>query len=561
MKTAHTHAGIESILSIANSMGRSMKMRKAVLALRIAAVLALLVGVVGCAQPTTAPPPTPVPPTAAPVPPTATPVPPTPTPEPEPTELRIGMSLDVESMDPFFVNQAAGWSIVHALYDHLIERDFEGNIVPGLAESWTIVEPTVLEFTLRQGVTFHNGEAFNAEAVKFSVVRMLSETEAPNQGKFTAIISDSVDIVDDYTVRLNLTRPDGTLFDSLTSRLAMLPPKYFEEVGADGFAAEPVGTGPFKFVEWLPDDHVTLAANEAYWDGSYKGKPAVDTVVFRPIPEAATRAAELEAGGVHMIQDVLPDQIDDLESAGLTVVPDEAFQLQYVFFTTDDEAAPTHDVRVRQALNYAVDVDAIIENLLMGLGSRIASPIGPGYLGDNPDVKPYAYDPGKAMELLAEAGYADGFETTLDATTAGHTDVIDAVAGYLSDVGIDVTIQEYELGQFNQNWMERSQSMLWAARWGNTPDPQSIELFSSCNGWITRYCNEEVTAELEAARDTLDQDERADHYAAASKLMNEDPLAIYLMTTAQIYGMSGNVEGFKPSPLLALIVSGVSVSE
>jgi peptide/nickel transport system substrate-binding protein len=311
----------------------------------------------------------------------------------------------------------------------------------------------------------------------------------------------------------------------------------------------------------VPDDHVTLAAFKGYWEGSYKGRPKVDTVVFRPIPEAATRAAELEVGGVHIVQDVLPDQIDDLESAGLVVVPDEAFQLQYVFFVTDDETLPTYDVRVRQALNYAVDVDAIIENLLSGMGSRIASPIGPGYLGHDPDVTPYAYDREMARRLLAEAGYADGFETTLDVTTAGHTDVIDAVAGYLAEVGVNVEIQDYELGQFNQNWADRTQSMLWAARWGNTPDPQSIELFASCNGWITRYCNEEVTMHLEAARDTLNQDERASYYAAASELMHQDPLAIYLNTATQVYGLSTDVESFRPSPLLAIIVSGISLLE
>ena len=287
----------------------------------------------------------------------------------------------------------------------------------------------------------------------------------------------------------------------------------------------------------------------------------VDTVVFRSIPEASTRVAELQTGGVHIIQDVMPDQIDDLEEAALVIVADEAYQLQYVFFVTDDETVPTADVKVRQALNYAVDVDAIIENLLAGLGSRIASPIGPGYLGYNPDVRPYTYDPDKARALLAEAGYAGGFQTTLDTTTAGHNDVIDAVAGYLAEVGVTVEIQEYELGQFNQNWMDRAQSMMWAARWGNTPDPQSIELFASCNGWIARYCNQEVTAQLEAAMGTLDQDERAEHYAAASALLNEDPVAIYLHTATQIYGLSAGVENFRPSPLLAIIVSGVSVSE
>ena len=478
---------------------------------------------------------------------------------PEPAEIRIGLSLDVESMDPFFVNQAAGWSVVHALFDHLVERDFEGNIVPGLALSWTVVDTATLEFVLRDDVSFHNGEPFTADSVRFSVERMLSEEAAPNQSKFTAI--DSVEIVDDYTVRLILNRPDGTLIDSLTSRLAMLPPQYFEEVGAEAFGSAPVGTGPFTFVEWVPDDRVTLAANENYWEGSYKGMPKVDTVIFRPIPEAATRAAELKAGGVHLIQDVTPDQIDDLEGAGLVVVPDEAFQLQYVFFVADDETLPTYDVRVRRALNYAVDVDAIIENLLAGLGSRIASPIGPGYLGYDPDVQPYPYDPQKARDLLAEAGYANGFETTLDVTTAGHTDAIDAVAGYLSDVGVTVEIQDYELGLFNQRWMDSTQSMLWAARWGNTPDPQSIELFASCNGWIARYCNEEVTAHLEAARDSLDQDERAQHYAAASALMRDDPLAIYMNTATQIYGLTSSVEDFRPSPLLAIIVSGISVSE
>jgi peptide/nickel transport system substrate-binding protein len=555
-------------------------MQKVRLVLGLLVVLTMLVGMAACGPAATEPPPateapvaeveptevppTDVPPTDVPptdVPPTEVPpteVPPTEAP-PAPSELVVGISLDVESMDPFFVNQAAGWSVVHALFDHLIERDFEGNIVPGLASSWTIVDESTLEFELRDDVTFHNGEPFTAESVKFSVERMLAEEEAPNQGKFTAI--DSVEVVDDYTVRLNLNRPDGTVFDSLTSRLAMLPPAYFEEVGAEGFAQAPVGTGPFSFVEWMPDDHVTLVANEDYWEGSYKGMPQVDTVIFRPITEPATRMAELQAGGVDIIQDVLPDQMDDIESAGLVVVPDEAFQLQYVFFTTDDEEAPTYDVKVRQALNYAVDVDAIIENLLAGLGSHIASPIGPGYLGENLDVEPYPYDPEKAKELLVEAGFADGFETTLDVTTAGHTDVIDAVAGFLSEVGVEVTIQDYELGQFNQNWMDRTQSMLWAARWGNTPDPQSIELFASCNGWITRYCNEDVTMHLEAARDTLDQDERAEHYAAASQLMHDDPLAIYMNTAAQIYGMGTGVENFQPSPLLAIIVSGVSVSE
>jgi peptide/nickel transport system substrate-binding protein len=476
---------------------------------------------------------------------------------PEPKTLTVGLSADAESMDPFFVNQAAGWSVVHALYDHLIDRDFDGNLVPGLAESWTVVTPVTLEFNLRQGVTFHNGEPFDAESVKFSVERMLAKEEAPNRNKFTSI--DSVEIVDAYTVHFNLNKSDGTLFDSLTSRLAMLPPKYMAEVGDEGFAAAPVGTGPFSFVEWVPDDHVTLAANGNYWEGSYKGMPKVATVVVRPIPEDATRLAELQTGGIDIMQDLSSDQIAAVGTAGMIALPDETFQLAYVFFITDDESLPTYDVRVRRALNYAVDVNLIIETLLGGYGSRIGSPIGPGYLGYNPDVEPYAYDPEMAIELLTEAGYPNGFEVTMDISTSDRADTAEAVAGQLAEIGIDVTIREFDIGQYNQNWMDRTQSPLWRARWGNTPDPQSIGLFASCTGWISRYCNEEVTELLNAAQETLDQEERASSYSQASQLMHDDPLAIYLWTSTQIYGLNPRVRDFQPSPLLALIVSGVSV--
>jgi peptide/nickel transport system substrate-binding protein len=473
--------------------------------------------------------------------------------------LTVGLSADAESMDPFFVNQAAGWSVVHAIFDHLIERDFEGRLVPGLAESWTVVDDTTLEFHLRQGVSFHNGEPFSAEAVKFSVERMLDTEDAPNRSKFTSI--ESVEVVDAHTVRLLLNQPDGTLFDSLTSRLAILPPGYFAEVGEEGLAEAPVGTGPFSFVEWMPDDHITLAANESYWEGSYKGQPGVETVILRPIPEGATRLAELQTEGIDIMQDLSSDQIAAAESAGMAVVPDETFQIAYVFFITDDESLPTYDVRVRQALNYAVDADAIIENLLGGYGTRVASPIGPGYLGYNPDVEPYPYDPERAKALLAEAGYPDGFETVMDISTADRSDTAEAVVGQLAEVGVDVTIQAFDLAQYNQNWMDREQSPLWRARWGNTPDPQSIGLFASCTGWISRYCNEEVTARLDGAQATLDQEERATLYSEASQLMHDDPLAIYLWTSTQIYGLNPRVEGFQPSPLLALVVSGISVLE
>ncbi len=472
--------------------------------------------------------------------------------------LTVGLSADAESLDPFFVNQAAGWSVAAALFDHLVERDFDGQLVPGLAESWRMVDETTLEFRLRPGVRFHDGEPCDARAVQFSVARMLREDlNAPNRSKFTAI--ESVEVVDERTVRFHLSHPDGGLLDSLSSRLPVLPPDYLASVGDAGFAAAPVGTGPFTFVEWLPDDHLTLAANPDYWEGSYKGRPLVDQVIFRPIPENSTRLAELQTGGIDIMQDLPSDHIAAAEGAGMAVVTDETYQLSYIFLVADDPALPTYDRRVRQALNYAVDVETIIAHLLGGYGRRIASPIGPGYLGYDPSVAPYPYDPAQARALLTEAGYPNGFATTMDISTADRADTAEAVAGQLAAVGVDVTIQEFELGRFNQNWMERTQSPLWRARWGNSPDPQSIGLFASCDGWISRYCNPEVTELLTAAQGTLDQEERAELYRRAARLLHDDPPAIYLWTATQIYGLNPRVSGFRPSPLLAIIVAGVAV--
>ncbi len=471
--------------------------------------------------------------------------------------LTIALSAEAESLDPYFVYQQAGASIVEALFDTLLSRGFDGEIVSGLAESWRILDNTTIELALRGGVSFHNGEPFNADSVKFSIERILDEElNSGLRSNYTFI--ESVSVVDELTVRLHLNRPDGTVFDRLTE-LYILPPGHTTEYGDEFIASNPVGTGPFKFVEWVRDDHLTLKANPDYWEGSWKGKPLVETVVFRPITEASTRVAELIVGGADIVQDLPPDQVRVVEQAGKRVSSSPTPNQTYFFVTADNPESPFNDVAVRRAINFAVDIESIIENLLGGYGVRIASPIGPSVLGYDPEVMPYRYDPVEARRLLAEAGYADGFSIVMDVATADMTDEALAVVGQLAEVGIRVQIRELELAQFNESWVSRSQSPIWRARWGTSPDPASIESFLSCEGSISRYCDAEITELIQEANSTLDQEERAGIYGQISRLTHENPVGIYGWTTTQLVGLASDVDGFRPHVSLAIIASNISL--
>ncbi|MBI3733741.1 MAG: hypothetical protein HY259_09850 [Chloroflexi bacterium] len=446
--------------------------------------------------------------------------------------LVVAQTVDAQSMDPYQVNQVAGESVMKALFDHLIERDFDGNLVPGLAESWKVVDEKTIEFRLRQGVNFHNGEPFTAEAVKYSVERIQNaDLKSAFRSNFKAI--QEVRIVDPQTVRFILDKTDAAILDNLSAQLAIVPPKYIQAVGDAEFARKPVGSGPFKFVEWVKDDHITLEANANYWSGSFKGKPQVQTVVFRPVPESSTRIAELRTGRADLIQDVPPDQVKDVKDAGFGIAVKDVPQEAFIFLASDAPGTPLADKRVRQALNYGVNVDGIIQNVLLGYARRIASPIGPLSLGYDSGVKPYLYDLVKAKALLAEAGYTNGFDVVIDATTSDKTLTTEAVAGELGKLNVRATVRRLELGIFNDNWGKKLSSPMVAARWS-------------------------VIAEGAA---TLDQTKRAQIYAQLSKVLNEDPLAIYLWNTQNLYGVGKRVAGWRPHPRSYLVVSGVSVSE
>ncbi|HEY1297903.1 MAG TPA: ABC transporter substrate-binding protein [Chloroflexota bacterium] len=468
--------------------------------------------------------------------------------------LVVDTTADAGSLDPALVAQVSGFSVISSIFDNLIERDYSGALVPMLAESWSFPDPTTVEFKLRQGVTFHNGEPFNAASVKYSIERLLDPgLNSPLRGGWPQTFQ-GIEIVDDYTVRFHFSAPEATIFDTLAQSAAMVPPAYYSSNSEDFLAANPVGTGPYKLVETARDDHTTLAANPNYWGtATYKGSPLVQTVIFRPVPDAATRVADLLNGTADMIFDVAPDDVSTLRSRsgdGFQIVTGNANKLQFVQFMPKTASDPLADRRVRQALNMAVDVNAIVNNLFNGLGQRQSSPIMQGALGYDPSVAAYDYNPTYAKQLLAAAGYPNGFSATMDLSNSDSPTEALAVIGQLQQVGVTVQPRSFELGIFNSNWSQDKSGDMRMARWSGLQDPAVFLNFTSvCGGFLADQfaCDPDATNLAKQAAATFDQDARAKLYAQVARLLHDNPMGIYLENDVSVYGVGPRVQGW-PGP-------------
>ncbi|MFS8524383.1 MAG: ABC transporter substrate-binding protein [Limnochordales bacterium] len=470
--------------------------------------------------------------------------------------LMVGLAADPESMDPYFVYHPSGFAVMEALFDSLVMAGWDGTLVPHLAESWAVLDATTIEFKLREGVTFHNGEPFDAAAVQFSIERVLDERlQSGLKARFESIAA--VEIVDPLRVRIHLSRVDASIIWRLTE-LAMVPPNYIRQAGDAGFARRPVGTGPFRFVEWVRDDYVLLEANPDYFAAGVKGGPGVERVVFRTLPEDSTRVAELRAGGVDLIERVPVDAAPALEGSGVRVVPADSGRFFIGWFVTD-RGGPLADVRVRQALNYAMDVGTITEFLFRGYALPIAGPFTARTLGYDPGVAPYPYDPARARALLAEAGYPEGFELVLD-TTANRATEAQVIAGYLADIGVRVRIRALESSLFNTNWTTGDTGDIIAASWGAAGDPQAyLDMLVRSDGFLSRYANARADELIARSAVTLDPDDRAAVLQELQQVLRDDPAGLYLWSAADLYGVGPRVNNWRPHPTERLIVAGVFV--
>jgi peptide/nickel transport system substrate-binding protein len=387
----------------------------------------------------------------------------TPIPEPGRQTLIVAMASAPTSLDPADHRSRESETVIRNMFDGLVTRDTRSGVHLELAEEMTWLDDTTLEVKLRQGVLFHNGDEMTADDVVFTFDRIIQENAieypdphtSPRKGLIAPL--DSVDKIDDYTVQFNFSGPWPPAMQLMVHQ-QIVPKAYIEEVGTEGFIAQPIGTGPFKFVEGQLDDQIVLERFDDYWGGAPDLEPigpaCVSEVIFRIIPEASTRVAALLAGEVDIIQAVPAELLDTLEQTpGIVVSTAPGTEPMWLQLNVSDPLFA--DVEVRQALNYAIDKDLVIEAIYGGRAVPLPGPLSPFNNFVNTSLSPYPYDPDLALQLLSDAGWTDSdgdgmldkggqtFSFTID-TIERWRPLAEGVAGLYRELGIDAGVRFWE---------------------------------------------------------------------------------------------------------------------
>lgn len=496
---------------------------------------------------------------------------PDPDPDPDPDndvvvvdqDIVIAIGAEPENLDPLKMMSAPAATIAEHMIENLIYLAEDGTLQPALAESWEPSEDGLSWFlNLREGVSFHDGTPFNAEAVKYNLDRFMAkgdfEGEDPAVFAFLLGRVTAVEVVDEYTVEILLSDVFAPIASHLShSFIGMHSPASLEALGADENVEAPVGTGPFKYVSWDRGEQIYMERNDDYWGGA----PTLDSVTFKFVPEAGSRVIMLETGEVHAIMAVPPTDISRLEAeADIDVVFQNSVRVIYIGFNLDDDKFT--DVRVRQALNYAINKDAIIETIFQGVGEPSSAPIVPAIFGYT-QVGPYEYNPERAVELMAEAGYPDGFDIELFHPTGRYPQdatVTEAVQAMLAEVGVNASLTTYDWGTYldtvivEPNQAEHDAYMLG---WGTVTLDADYGLFALFHSsqWppvgnnVSYYANDEVDALLDEARITPDRGVREGLYREAIQLIWNDAPWIFLHNEGQVNAVRSNIKGLIHHPL------------
>jgi peptide/nickel transport system substrate-binding protein len=504
--------------------------------------------------------------------------------------LVFGSSGDPDRLDPADTTDGESIQRMDNIFEGLVEYEAGSVLIqPCLATSWEAsADGTEIVFNLRKGVKFHDGTDFNADAAVFSFARQYDINHPFHQYGEWAYWGwmfgdvDKMEKIDDYTVKLILKRPNASIMTSLAMfTVNIVSPTNAEKYKEDAFKY-PCGTGPFKFVEWVKDDHVTLEANENYW----RERAKLDKLIFKVIPDPSARLMALEVGEVQGIEYPNPADFERIKAnKDLKLLSEPGMNIGYMAMNegygyidanengvrdidteplvkTPGYFEPLTKKEVRQAINMAIDKQSIVDNLYMGTASVAKNGMPPWMLGYNDDIVDYPYDPARAKQLLAEAGYPDGFEVTLYVMPISRPYMFDplkigeAIQSYLAAVGIKVSIYQVDWGTYLQEAQAGKHQMCLLGWTGDNGDPDNfLNVLYGANvcsigtaGNYAFYINNTNQELLSAALATYDVEKRAAYYKKSQEMIHEDAGYVYLAHSNQNLAFRVNVQGYVLNP-------------
>lgn len=464
-------------------------------------------------------------------------------------EIVIGVSGDPQNWDPIDTFLLDWSTVATSVFEGLVDRTLDLELKPGLAESWEYLDDSTLQFKLRKGVIFQDGEPFNAEAVKFTFDRLLGPEgqKGPQYSNYNTI--DKVEIVDEYTVNFKLKSKDPVLLTKLAGYGAVIvPPKYIKEKGDEYFNNNPVGTGPFKMTSYKRDQEIVLEKNPNYWK---EGLPKLDKVTFKVIPEASTRLAELQTGKIDVMKRVEVAQAKTVKETGFLELKEvgtpTAFAIRF-----DTSKKPMDNKLVRQAINYAIDKEGIIKEILGGFGKPISTFQSELSFGNNPDLKPYPYDPEKAKKLLKEAGVKEG--TALDFFIPGNDgnfkEIAQAVSFNLEEVGLKVNIHSADGTTMNSDLIPNGKvGHMYRNGWGGWTldfDNTAYLMYHEGEFWNPSFKDPKVEELLAAERATVDPEKRKVIFKELTEVLYDLAPEVNLYSAVDLYAVNNRVQNFQP---------------
>jgi peptide/nickel transport system substrate-binding protein len=475
-------------------------------------------------------------------------------------DLIIAVLSDATKLDPHLGTDIPSANVYHGkIYEGLVKQDENMEIKPSLATEWKKLDDVTWEFKLRKDVLFHDGTEFKADAVKKTIERVQAKETASPRANLFAMIKE-VKIVDDYTVQLITAYPYAPLLANLAHYSAgIISPKAIES-GAN-IGQNPVGTGPFKFKEWKPGQEIVLEKNADYWGK----KPNINTVTFKVVPEGSTRIAMVETGEANITEPVPVNEIGRIENSDkMKLVRSDALGIDYIGFNTQKK--PFDNPKVRQAISYAIDTKAILKGVYNDVGTFANAPMGPGVWGNDKTLKGYSYDPEKAKKLLADAGYPNGFKTTIWTNdNKERVDVAEVVQSQLKGIGIEVETKVVEWGAYLDATAKGEQDMFvlgWSNMTGDADYNQYFLFHSEAVGNPGNrafYKNPAVDKLINEGRQEIDPEKRKKIYTAAQKIEIEDAPMVYLRNNEYVAAIGKNVKGFWMHPSGLYMIDDVTI--